>query len=151
MSSATSSLCGLTGWAEGEASDAAAVIFRAWQSDRGGLGSREDHHLFAAFRRFLALHGSARFDTVRDAKPGGFAGTEQRWAYGIVPEVFDAEGAGPLGMEGREARARLGKAGLIEGEILKGVQRWTLKPRRIPGVGRPRMVITAPAAIEGDE
>ena len=181
---------GITGWAEGEASDAAAVIFRAWQSDRGGLGSREDHHLFAAFRRFLALHGSARFDTVRDAKPGeqtegglpdggriiaragwrwrvdvprtnddgtpqmgpgGFAVTEQRWAYGIVPEVFDAEVAGPLGMEGREARARLGKAGLIEGEILKGVQRWTLKPRRIPGVGRPRMVITAPAAIEGDE
>ena len=173
---------GITGWAEGEASEAAALIFRAWQDERGGTGSREDHHLFAAFRKFLAMHGAARFDVVRDPRqaqqfeddlPDGTR-TIQRagwrwqewvetvdeedvkkpvpiWIYGVVPEVFDAEIAGPLGMEGRDARARLGRAGLIRGEIVAGEQRWTLKPRRIPGAGRPRLVVTTPAAIEGGD
>ncbi len=167
---------GITGWAEGEASQAAAVIFEAWKDERGGTGSREDHHLFAAFRKFLALHGSARFEVAGEkqeetsevktiaragwrwrkdeAKPdeNGSPGLiSVRWVYGIVPEVFDAEIAAPLGMEGRDARARLGRAGLIEGEKVAGVQRWTLKPRRIPGVGQPRLIVATAAAIGGGD
>lgn len=164
---------GVTGWSEGEASDAAAKVFRAWQDERGGTGSREDHHLFAAFRKFLALHGSARFEVAGEKQEetpetktisragwrwrkdeaskdeSGAILTAVRWVYGIAPEVFDAEIAQPLGAEGREARARLGKAGLIEGEVVGVEQRWTLKPRRIPGVGRPRLVVATAAAIEG--
>ncbi len=186
---------GITGWSEGDASDAAAVVFRAWQDERGGTGSREDHHLFAAFRRFMALHGNSRFERVRDPDPGqqdegdlrdgtktinragwmwqeraarleddgsslqNLAGPidEPVWVYGIVPEVFDAEIAAPLGMETRDARARLGKAGLIRAGKEKDADgreamRWAYRPRRIPGQQkRPRLIVTTAAAWEAGD
>lgn len=57
----------ITGWPAGEAEAAAATIFRGWLAERGGTGSREDQHLFAALRKFIGAHGSARFETVREA------------------------------------------------------------------------------------
>jgi putative DNA primase/helicase len=182
---------GITGWPAGEAAGAAAVVFRAWMDERGGTGSREDHHLFAAFRRFFVEHGQARFATVRDHKApagdlaagneaeredmererivmhragwrwpaqdnesqtaagveAGAASSEYRWVYGLDPEVFEAEIAAPLGMERRDALARLGNAGLIESEDAGGERRWTIKKRRIPGVGRPRLIVPKAAAL----
>src|SRR3712207_7399417 len=55
--------------------------------------------------------------------------SERRWVHGILPEVFAAEIIGPLGLEEREARARLGKAGLIRGQPDKDGMRWTIRPR----------------------
>ena len=157
---------GVTGWPEGAAAEAAGIIFRDWLADRGSTGSREDQHLFAAFRRFIGAHGSSRFEVVRepaqdaDAMQGepplpegqktiqraGWRWQERNkagervWIYGIIPEVFDKEIAGEVGAEGKEARARLGKAGLIRGERVAGELRWTYK-RRIPGHGRPRLIV----------
>jgi putative DNA primase/helicase len=166
---------GITGWPAGEAERAVGIILRDWLLERGGVGSREDHHLFAALRRFMALHGSARFETVKepDADADGAqtepplpeatrtiqrAGWrwqevddkgERRWLHGIIPEVFDAEIAGALGLEPRDARARLGKAGLIRGQKQGDGNRWTIRPRTIPGNGRPRLVVVEPAALDG--
>lgn len=168
---------GITGWSEGAASAAAALVFQAWISERGGAGSREDHYLIAALRKFIAMHGAARFDVVRDPRageqaeaeapegvrtinragwrwreeiePAAGAPVECRWVHGIMPDVFDAEVAGPLGIEGREARARLGHAGLIRGVREGGEWRWAFKPKRLPGVGRPRMVVVEPQILEG--
>jgi uncharacterized protein (DUF927 family) len=166
----------ITEWDTGAAAAAVGAIFRAWLDARGSAGSREDQHLFAAFRRFLAEHGASRFEVLHDPKesdegaqiapplPDGprtilRAGWrwqeateegERRWVYGIVPEVFDREIAQPLGMEGREARARLGRAALIQGKVQSGKLRWAIKGQRVPGVGQPRLIVTTPAATEGD-
>ena len=157
---------GIVPWSAGAASAAVASVFRAWMDERGGTGSREDMHLFAALRRFIAEHGSSRFEPLREAtkdddgsqvepalpegpKTINRAGWrwqevseagERLWVYGMAPEVFDREVAGPLGMEGREARARLGKAGLIRGERTGGETRWANKVR-IPGHGRLRLIL----------
>ena len=168
---------GITGWAAGEAETAAATIFRDWLAERGGTGSREDHHLFAALRRFIVAHGSARFETVKDATEEADEGAqvepplaegvriiqragwrwqeatetgERRWVYGLVPEVFAQEIAAPLGLEDRDARARLGKAGMIRGEKAGGETRWAIRARSIPGVGRPRLIVVQPATMEGE-
>lgn len=158
---------GITGWPVGVAAEMVGVIFRAWLRDRGSTGSREDQHLFERFRRFMVLNGSARFEVVRESQDDGGTQTEPAlpeggktimragwrwqemteigeriWVYGISPEVFDSEIARELGMEGREARARLGKAGMIRGNKEGGETRWTYKPRRIPGNGRPRLMVT---------
>ncbi|MFW5642304.1 MAG: DUF927 domain-containing protein [Roseicyclus sp.] len=165
---------GITGWPESAAEAAAATVFRGWLLDWGGLGSREDHHLFVAFRRWTTLHGSSRFETIKDgAEPedGGQsepalndrekvinragwrwqeADDEGRrlWVYGMAPEVFTAEVAGPLGLEQRDACGRLGKAGMIRGQKQGDGMRWTIRPRSIPGAGRPRLIVTDSRIIE---
>jgi putative DNA primase/helicase len=195
---------GITGWPAGEAAGAAAVVFRAWMDERGGTGSREDHHLFAAFRRFFVEHGQARFAPIQDRKAsdgdlastsdGATADAEEdamkterifmhragwrwrqpltaeekqqqasedreaggsgehghfRWMFGLDPGVFETEIAAPLGMEPRDALARLDNAGLIEAEGEGGDRRRTLKKRRIPGGGRPRLIIPTVKALNG--
>lgn len=166
---------GLTGWPPGEAERAAGAVFRDWLIARGTTGAREEQNLLAALRRFVALHGASRFETVRDpdtdeigaqAEPPLPDGArvlqragwrwqevnekgERRWVYGIVPEVFAAEVAQSVGMEEREARAKLGQGGFIRGRVEGGKTRWTIFARSIPGVGRPRLVVVEPRTIEG--
>ena len=65
----------------------------------------------------------------------------------MLPEVFDSEIASPLGMEGRDARGRLGKLAMIRGERSGGEMRWTIKTR-VPGHGRPRLIVVEPAFQE---
>jgi putative DNA primase/helicase len=167
--------CGITGWPRGEVAAACATMFRLFLSARGGVGSREDMQIITALRRFIGLHGSARFEPLRQ-EGGDEAGAqneaalpegpktilragwrwqeateigERAWIYGMLPDVFDAEVAGPLGMEGRDARARLGKAGLIRSERTGGETRWKVK-QRIPGHGRPRLIVINAASLDGD-
>jgi uncharacterized protein (DUF927 family) len=165
---------GVTGWPAGVATGAAGVMFRDWLRDRGSTGSREDQTLFATFRHFLVSHGAARFERVRDpgeeddgaqvAPPlpdmprtilrAGWRWQEateigeMRWVYGVAVDVFDAEIARPSGLEGRDARARLGRAGLILGKQEGGEMRWAIKAKRIPGLGQPRLIVATAAAIE---
>lgn len=166
---------GVTGWQAGAVEDAAAVIFRDWLVERGGTGSREDHHLFSSFRRFIGVHGASRFTTLKDPSPDSEAAPtepappdertlnragwrwleanergELRWVYGMIPEVFATEIAMPLGLEEREARVRLGNAGYIRSQHDKGGARWTIRPRVIPGAGRPRLIVVEPRML-GDE
>lgn len=166
---------GITGWPAGEAAGAAGVILLDWLAERGGIGSREDQHLVTALRRFIGLHGGSRFEAVREpgeeavgaqiepplpegariAQRAGWrwqevsdAG-ERRWVYGFVPEVFAAELAAPLGLEERDARARLGRAGLIRAERAGQETRWAIRAKSIPGVGRPRLIVVEPVALDG--
>ena len=164
---------GLTGWPEGAVAAAIATVFREWMAERGGTGSREDMHLFAALRRFIGAHGSSRFEPLRPAQPDDAGAQtepalpegpktiqragwrwqeateagEQVWKYGMLPEIFDGEIAGPLGMEGQDGRARLGKAGVLHGVQESGKTRWTIKTR-IPGAGRPRLMVIDPTILQ---
>jgi putative DNA primase/helicase len=171
---------GVTGWPAGEASRAAAALFHDWLLERGGLGCREDHYLFAAVRGFIGMHGSSRFETLKDEKadsrdgeqaepplPEG-AKTIQRagwrwqevdeeghrvWVHGMLPDVFVAEVCGQLGMEERDAHGRLARAGLIRTKTEKsGKRRFTLKDRRVPGLTQaPRLVVFVPGILDGED
>jgi hypothetical protein len=119
----------------------------------------------------MALHGSSRFEVVRDPSENaelmqaeqplpeqktiqrvGYrwqeinAAGERQWVHGIFPDIFDREIAGHprVRMSGREARARLFKAGLIRGKTEGGKMRYDHKLKRIPGAGVPRLILTAP-------
>jgi putative DNA primase/helicase len=52
---------GLTGWPEGEATQAAKSCFDAWLSARGGNGNAEEYSILAQVRSFIQLHGAGRF------------------------------------------------------------------------------------------
>ncbi len=52
---------GITGWPEGEATQAARKCFEAWLSARGGLGNLEQGQMLGQVRNFLQLHGGGRF------------------------------------------------------------------------------------------
>lgn len=169
---------GITGWSAGEAERAVACVFRDWLREWGGIGSREDHNLRLGFRRWVLSHGAARFETVRERDESGDAGEQNApklpdrektiyragwrwqehddsgepfWVYGILPEVFADEVTTPLGMEKRDACARLWKAQMIRANKESGRTRWTIRPRQIPGHGRPRLIVTDSRMLEEGE
>ena len=55
---------GVTGWVEGEATQAASRCFAAWLDSFGGAGNREDRLLLAQVRGFFETHGASRFEDV---------------------------------------------------------------------------------------
>lgn len=91
--------CGLTGWSEGEATNASAKCFQAWLDSFGRSGSREDKAILEKVRLFIEQHGASRFEDVaatedkRIPNRAGFlkvAGDGSR-EYWLLPEVFKAE------------------------------------------------------------
>ncbi len=52
---------GITGWNAGEAMKAAQVCFAAWLGSYGGEGNQEQRAMLKQVRRFMELHGEARF------------------------------------------------------------------------------------------
>lgn len=177
---------GITAWPKGAAEAAAAAILHDWVAERGGIESREFHHLVARLRWFISKKGSANFETVRDPSTkeaaltsdlsvGGQTEPElpegpriiervgwrwqeagedgQRfWVFGIQPEVFKADVCDPLGFEQREALARLAEAGLIRTATEGRERRYGVRtPWRVPGVGRPRLIVVEGARLLGRE
>lgn len=60
---------GVTGWPEGEATEAAKVLFAAWKHHRGGSGlNLERGQILAAVQGFIELHGASRFQDVDKAE-----------------------------------------------------------------------------------
>jgi hypothetical protein len=163
---------GVLPWPPGAAAAAAHECFRAWLALRGGTGGHEAMALLAFLRRFIQAHGAARFETLREdamlaeSVPRdprtmlrvGWKWTEQTrasdgrispcWHYGFALEAFAAEVCEPLGLHPHEARAKLAAARVIATEAGGGEVRTTVR-RRIPGHGRPRLVVVLPALLDG--
>jgi len=55
---------GLTGWQEGEAVEAAAMMFLLWLGQRGKTGNSEQPDLIKQLSDFLDRHGSSRFEPL---------------------------------------------------------------------------------------
>jgi hypothetical protein len=167
---------GVVGWPAGASEAAASTLFADWLGDRGGTAASEDRNIAVALRRFIMLHGSSRFAPLREPSEAdegaqvepplkdaadptvnragwrwqeNSAAGERIWIHAIMTDIFDAEIAGPLGMEPGDARARLGKAKLIRELETGGKTRWSGKFKRIPGVGRPQLVVVEPLALGG--
>jgi hypothetical protein len=55
---------GLTGWAQGEATTAAAHCLRDWIEAFGGIGNHEERAILEHVRAFIEAHGSSRFESM---------------------------------------------------------------------------------------
>ena len=72
---------GLTGWAKGEAEQAARVCFNAWLAARGGTGNGEVSAMLRQVRSFLEAHGEGRFTWWHRAADDHSAKTLQRAGF----------------------------------------------------------------------
>ena len=129
---------GVTGWPEGEAIEAAAVGFAAWQERRGlGLGNAEHNQITASLRSFIELHGDSRFsnadryDEQREAMVRDRAGWWRTSGDGRL-YLFTATGFREAlkGFDFARALDSLEKAGAIDAA---GVDGKRAKPQRIHG------------------
>lgn len=55
---------GLTGWAQGAATTAAAHCLRDWIEAFGGIGNHEERAILEHVRAFIEAHGSSRFESM---------------------------------------------------------------------------------------
>ena len=143
---------GLTGWQKGESFQAAHKCFQSWQESFGTEGNREDRAIFSQIRAFFEIHGTSRFDNVREPNNeriinrAGFYKTDDTGCrvYMVLPEVFKNELC--KGFEPRMVTRLLLNAGWItpapDGKA-------SHKPR-IKGVGTPRLYVFTDK-IWGDE
>jgi uncharacterized protein (DUF927 family) len=130
---------GLSGWKEGEASDAVQACFRSWLDGFGGTGNREERALLKQVKAFFEAHGASRFenwnatDEQRVLNRAGFfkAADEGRLFY-VLPEAFANEIC--KGFPAKWAAQTLLTAGWLDGG--EGA-RATQKPR-LPGIGPTR-------------
>lgn len=89
---------GLTGWAQDEASTAAAHCLRDWIEAFGGIGNHEERAILEHVRAFIEAHGSSRFESMtadreRISNRVGYIQQKPNQAreYLIFPEAFKRE------------------------------------------------------------
>jgi putative DNA primase/helicase len=90
---------GITGWAPGEASDAAVTCFNAWFKEKASSGPMDEAAAFHQVVELLERHGGSRFqdsqnkhEPIRDRL--GFIGTHKATSereFWILPEQFERE------------------------------------------------------------
>ena len=134
---------GVTGWLEGEATQAAGRCFAAWLDSFGGAGNREERLLLAQVRGFFETHGASRFEDVgasidqRIINRAGFYrpsvdGTRE---FLVLPEAYKRDVC--AGFDLKAATQCL----LAQGWIVPGGEgRATQKPR-LPGIGTARVYV----------
>jgi len=89
---------GITGWQQGEASDAIATCFAAWL-EGFGTGNREQQQALSDIRALFAMYGDSRFDfwQARDNRPcpnrlGYWRYTDDGdQQFIVLPELFSRE------------------------------------------------------------
>ena len=114
---------GVTGWSEGEATQAASLCFAAWLDSFGGTGNREDRALLAQVRREVAVIQPPGFSrtahTFSHIFAGGYAAGyySYKWAEVLSADAYSAfeETAGKDGAPnvetGRKYRQAILEAG----------------------------------------
>jgi len=108
----------LTGWQEGEAVAAAALMFSLWRGQRGKTGNSEQPDLIKQLSDFLDRHGSSRFEPlpngshqiIRD-RAGWITHRQDEMVY-----LFTSEGMHEAlkGHDFRRALSKLHDAGLLQ-------------------------------------
>ena len=144
---------GITGWAHGHASQAAARCFANWLANFGGIGNREDRALLEQVRAFFETHGSSRFEDMglrheqRVPNRAGFYrkdGNGER-EYLVLPETFKNEVC--AGFDLKHATKVLVQAEwMVSGKDGKASQ----KPR-LPFIGPARVYVLSSKLFGGQE
>lgn len=155
-------LAGLTGWQQGEATQAAGKCFAAWLEFFGGAAdNREERTLLAQVKEFFELYGASRFEDedpiyFEDAsitreqwinRRAGFfrLGAEGQREYLVMPQVFKSEVC--KGLEPKTAVKVLRAHGwLIPASDGKSTQ----KPR-LPKIGPTRVYVIGGKMWEHEE
>lgn len=142
---------GILPWADGEASNAAAICFNAWLQRRGGTGAAEIEAGLRQVRKFFEQHGAARFtpwDGEDANRPtinrAGFRKTEEDGThYFVLPETFREEVC--RGHDSGMLVRAFVHGGLVAPDSSDG------KPQsrhRLPGMGTKRCIHFLPAFLE---
>lgn len=126
----------LTGWTEGEATQAAHKCFAAWLEGNGGNGNREERAILAQVRAFFEAHGASRFEDLKalnDQRIPNRAGYYRNGEHGereflVLSEAFHREVC--QGFDEKTAKQVLLKAGLL----LPGNDGKPTQVRRLPGL-----------------
>ncbi|HCD9576665.1 TPA: DUF927 domain-containing protein, partial [Legionella pneumophila] len=134
---------GLTGWNEGESTDAAYKCYRVWLEHFGMEGNKEDRVILAQVRAFFESHGSSRFDNIREPNNeriqnrAGFFYTDDAGfrMYMVLTEVFKKELC-----QGFEPRTVV-RALINEGWLKPAIDGMPTHKPRIKGVGTPRVYV----------
>jgi uncharacterized protein (DUF927 family) len=143
---------GVTGWAEGEATQAAGRCFAAWLDSFGGAGNREERLLLAQVRGFFETHGASRFEDVgasidqRIINRAGFyrSGVDGTREFLVLPEAYKRDVC--AGFDLKAATQCL----LAQGWIVPGGEgRATQKPR-LPGIGTARVYVFTNKWADGE-
>lgn len=140
---------GVTNWALGEASKAAATCFAAWMEQRGGAGNQERVAIMAQVRAFFEAHGESRFTDldVSDKKDTiNRAGFRRKngdgWEYLVLPEAFKRDIC--QGYDPKAVIKQLRESGWIVPDADGKAQ----KREPLPGMGRTRCYLFSTAMWE---
>jgi putative DNA primase/helicase len=155
---------GVLPWPKGDAKDAALDLFKFWIADRGGTGPSEKASDIARVRRFIESDGEARCEDAWAPKTdiygkgirrppvinrAGFRrggvedGKYRRWY--ILPEQFKRICAP---RSPTDVARHLDEIGALERSDNPNDRNLT-RHVRIPGVGKLRLYVIAPAILEG--
>ena len=135
-------------WQPGEATQAAAVCFQAWLTERGGIGAGEVQAAIRQVRAFFEQHGASRFPEIRDElRTTNRCGWRRRdgagWEFLVLPEAWKSEVC--RGIDGEMAAKAL-----AERSLLRRDQKNLTCKVTIPEYGRPRVYVVSGALLEGD-
>lgn len=133
---------GITGWAQGESTNAAEKCFAAWLHGFGGTGNREDQIISSQVRAFFERHGSSRFEDTNNHgstrinnRAGFIREANGSLEYLVLPEVFKneiCEGLNPQAVEAFLCKRKW---------ITPAKDRITQKPRILAAGGQPRVYV----------
>lgn len=134
---------GLTGWAEGEATQAARKCFASWLESFGGSGNREERAILAQARAFFETHGASKFeylkatDDQRIHNRAGFyrANENGDHEYLVLHEAFRREIC--QGYDEKTVKDILIKAGML----LPSKYGKPTQPIRLPGLGTTKVYV----------
>jgi uncharacterized protein (DUF927 family) len=73
---------GVAPWAQGDASNAAALVLSKWIAARGGSGPHEERQAIAQVRFMIEKHGDAKFEPL--AKPGPLVTAQAKAPRGLI-------------------------------------------------------------------
>jgi len=141
----------LTGWVEGEATNAAQKCFEGWLESFGGTGNREERAILAHVRSFFETHGASRFGDVTDkdlkiSNRAGYYRTDEAGGrtYLVLPGAYKRDVCG--GYDPKTVTRVLRNAGWLDPDK-DGSS--TQKPR-LPGMGSTRCYVFNARMWESD-
>jgi uncharacterized protein (DUF927 family) len=109
---------GVVPWPEGEAIGASKACFLLWLAGRGGTGAAEDAHAIETAKTFIALHGAARFENLRQNHSA-----ETLDEYSANQRIVNRAGyvRTVLNKDGQRAKEFLIHAAVWRNEVFKGM------------------------------